>query len=58
MPTIVNSNILLLLLVIIIIIIIIIYTSKVVRFCVFVNALYEWNVTKTNSCLHLNVTGE
>ena len=24
----------------------------------FHNALYEWNVTKTNSCVHLNVIGE
>ena len=24
-------------------------------FCLFVNALYEWNVTNTNSCIHLNV---
>ena len=23
--------------------------------CLLVNALYEWNVTKTNSCVHLNV---
>ena len=26
--------------------------------CLFVNAEYEWNVTKTNPCVHLNVTGE
>ena len=41
-----------------IIIIIIIYTSPIVRFCVFVNALYERNVTKTNSDVHLNVIGK
>ena len=27
-------------------------------FYVFVSALCEWNVTKTYSCVHLNVTGE
>ena len=27
-------------------------------FCVFVNALFEQNVTETNSCVYLNVTGE
>ena len=26
--------------------------------CLFVNAPYKWNVTKTNSCVHLNVTGK
>ena len=34
------------------------YTWLIVMFCLFVNALYECNVTKTNSCVHLNVTGE
>ena len=27
-------------------------------FCLFVDALYDYNVTKTSSCVHLNVTGE
>ena len=26
--------------------------------CLRVTVLYEWNVTKTNSCAHYNVTGE
>ena len=26
--------------------------------CLFVNALYEWNVTKTNSCVHINVISD
>ena len=34
------------------------YMWLIVMFCLFVNALYEWNVTKTNSCVHLNVTDE
>ena len=25
-------------------------------YCIFVNALYDWYITKTNSCVHLNVT--
>ena len=25
-------------------------------YCLFVNALYDWYITKTNSCVHLNVT--
>ena len=33
-----------------------VYTWLIVVFCLFVNALYEWNVAKTNSCVHLNVT--
>jgi len=24
----------------------------------FVSALYEWNITKTNSCAYFNVTGK
>ena len=27
-------------------------------FCLCVNALYEWNVTETNSCVGFDVTGE
>ena len=34
------------------------YTWLIVMFCLFGNALYDWNVTKTNSCVHLNVTDE
>ena len=34
------------------------YTWLFVMFCLFVNALFDWNVTKTNSCVHLNGTGE
>ena len=34
------------------------YTQLIVIFCLFVNALYKWNVTKTNSCVHFNVTGK
>ena len=26
--------------------------------CQLIKALYEWNVTKTNSCGHFNVTGK
>ena len=26
--------------------------------CIFVNALYEWNATMTNSSAHLNVIGD
>ena len=33
------------------------YTWLIVMFCQFVNA-NEWNITKTNSCVHLNVIGE
>ena len=32
------------------------YTWLVVMYCLFVNALYDWYITKTNSCVHLNVT--
>ena len=34
------------------------YAWLFVMFCLFVNALYEWNVTKTNSSVHLNVIGD
>ena len=34
------------------------YTWLIVMFCLCVKALYEWNVNKTNSRVHLNVTGE
>ena len=34
------------------------YMWLVVMFCLFANALYDWNITKTNSCVHLNVIGE
>ena len=34
------------------------HTGLIAMFCLFVNALYQWNVTMTNSCVHLNVTGE
>ena len=34
------------------------YTWLIVMFCLFVNALYEWKVTKPNFCVRLNVTGE
>ena len=34
------------------------YTWLILMFRLFFNALYEWNVTKTNSCVHLNVTGK
>ena len=34
------------------------HTWLIVMFCLFVNALYEWNVTKTNSCVQLNVISE
>ena len=27
-------------------------------FCLFVNKMHQWNVTKPNSYAHLNVTGE
>ena len=27
-------------------------------FCAFGNALYEWNVTKTDFCAYFNVTGK
>ena len=30
-------------------------TRLTVMFCLFVNAVYEWNVTKTNSCVQFNV---
>ena len=33
------------------------YTWLVVMFCLFVKALYERNVTATNSCVHLSVIG-
>ena len=33
-------------------------TWLIVMFCLFVNAQYEWKGTKTNYCVHLNVTGE
>ena len=33
-------------------------TWLIVMFCQFVNVLHEWNVTRTNSCVHLNVIGE
>ena len=33
-------------------------TWLTVMFCLFVNGLYEWNVTKTNCYVHLNVTGK
>ena len=32
------------------------YTWLIVMFCLFVNVLYEWNITKTNSCV--NVIGK
>ena len=34
------------------------YTWLIVMSCLFANALYEWNVTKTNSCVHFTVSGE
>ena len=34
------------------------YTWLIVMFCLFVNVLYEWSVTKKNSCVHLNVISE
>ena len=34
------------------------HTGLIVVFCLVVNALCARNVTKTNSCVHLNVTGE
>ena len=34
------------------------YTWLIVMFCLFVNVLYEWNITKTNSNVHLNVIGK
>ena len=34
------------------------YTWPIVMFCLFVNVLYEWNITKTNSNVHLNVIGK
>ena len=34
------------------------YTWLLVKFCRFVNTLYESNVTKTNSGVYLNVNGE
>ena len=35
------------------------YVKQIQSHCtvLFVNALCEWNITKTNSCVHLNVTG-
>ena len=30
------------------------FTWLIVMFCLFVNALYEWNITKKNSSGHLN----
>ena len=34
------------------------YTWLIVLFCLFVNVLYEWNVTTKNSCVHLNGIAE
>ena len=34
------------------------YTWLFVTFCLFVNVLYEWSDTKTNSYIQLNVTGD
>ena len=34
------------------------YKWLIVMFCLFGSALCEWNVTKTHSCVHLNVTGK
>ena len=34
------------------------YTWLIVMFCPFVNALHEWNVTKTNACAHLTASGQ
>ena len=34
------------------------YTWLILIFCLVVNVLCAWNVTKTNSCVHLIVTGE
>ena len=34
------------------------YTWLIVKFCLFVNAQYEWNVTMTNSCVCVNVIGD
>ena len=33
------------------------YTWLIVMFCLFVNALDGWSVSMTNSCVHINVTG-
>ena len=33
------------------------YTWLIVTFCLLVNAMYEWNVTETNSCDKLNIIG-
>ena len=33
------------------------YPWLIVMCCLFGNALYEWNVAKTNSCAHLNAIG-
>ena len=30
-------------------------SSVIVQVCLFVNALYEWDVTRTNSCVQLNI---
>ena len=34
------------------------FTWLIVMFCLFVNVLYEWNITKKNSGGHLNVIGK
>ena len=34
------------------------YAGLIVMFCLFINVLFEWNITKTNSCVHLHVIGE
>ena len=34
------------------------YAGLTVMFCLLINVLFEWNITKTNSCVHLNVSDE
>ena len=34
------------------------YTWLIVMVCLFLNAPYEWNVTRTNSSVHLIIIGE
>ena len=35
-----------------------VYTWLIVMFCLLLNAPYEWNVAKANSCVHFNVIGK
>ena len=34
------------------------YAGLIVMFCLFIDVLFEWNITKKNSCVQLHVIGE